>query len=57
MFIYEIATIKPLTPKQAQIAALKKGVDSAKDRLDAERKKQKVAKAQQKLQSAFGSWP
>ena len=52
MLVKEIATIKSLTPKQAQIAALKKGVDSAKDRLDAERKKQKVAKAQQRLQTA-----
>jgi hypothetical protein len=55
MLVKEIATIKPLTPKQAQIAALKKGVDSAKDRLDAERKKQKVAKAQQRLQTAVSA--
>lgn len=55
MLVYEVTTQKPLTPQQSQIAALKKGVDSAKDRLDGERKRQKLAKAQQRLQNAVVS--
>jgi len=50
MLVYEVTAIKPLTPQQSQIVALKKGVDNAKDRLDTERKRQKVAKAQLRLQ-------
>lgn len=58
MLINEITTTKsqkPLTPAQARIAALKHGVDSARNALNAERKRQKIQSAQNKLQNAVSS--
>jgi len=52
MKIREIAaakTIKPETPEQARIRALKAGVDRARAALDAERKRQQVSRASLKL--------
>ncbi len=56
MLIQEITTIKPKQPKtpaQARVAAMKQNVDRARDALAAEKKRQKVAKAQQGLQTAI----
>jgi hypothetical protein len=50
--IHEIAPQKPLTPDQARINALKNASDQAKERLKAERQRQKVQKAQRALQKA-----
>jgi hypothetical protein len=51
MRISEVIT-KPLTPAQARVASLKKGVDLAKQRLASERKRQKTQRLQQQLASA-----
>ncbi len=53
MLIKEIAPQKPLTADQARIKALKTASDQAKQRLKAERQRQKVLKAQQGLQRAL----
>ncbi len=45
----EFSTEKPLTPKQAGLGALKKRKDNVSKALDAERQRQQVAKAQQKM--------
>jgi len=50
MLIQEIT--KPQTPDQARINALKNASDQAKQRLKAERQRQKVLKAQQALRKA-----
>ena len=42
----------PLTPEQARLDALKRQKDNVAKALDAERKRQKIAKAQQNLQQA-----
>ena len=55
MRLKEIATIKPikpLNPKQARIAALKKQKDNASAALKAERDRQTIAKAQQQIAKA-----
>jgi hypothetical protein len=52
MLIREIAPQKPLTPDQARVNALKNASDQAKERLKAERQRQKVLKAQKALQRA-----
>ena len=55
MLVSEVTTNKPqspLTPSQARIAALKQGVDNAQAALKAERKRQKVQAAQERLQKA-----
>ena len=57
MLIKEIATIKPMTPEQARIKALKTQKDNASKALKAERDKQKITQAQQqlaKVQSTIG---
>ena len=43
--------IKPLTPQQARIDGLKKQKENVGKQLKAERDRQKVAKAQQTIQS------
>jgi len=48
-----VAPVRPPTPEQARLAALKRQKDNASKTLDAERKRQKVAKAQQSLQKAL----
>ena len=52
MLIKEISTIKPLTPEQARIKALKVQKDNANKALKAERDRQKITKAQQQLAKA-----
>lgn len=55
MRIHEIATIKPiqpLTPSKARINALKQAKDRAADALNAERTRQKQAKAAERLRTA-----
>ncbi|QWD74184.1 hypothetical protein FD961_08975 [Polynucleobacter sp. TSB-Sco08W16] len=47
------AVKKPLTPQQARLNALKTQKDNVSKALDSERKRQKVAKAQQNLQKAI----
>jgi hypothetical protein len=47
--------IKPLNPSQARIEALKKQKERAKTALDAERKRQKVSKAQENLRKAVSA--
>ncbi|QWD22040.1 hypothetical protein G6688_02560 [Polynucleobacter paneuropaeus] len=44
--------IKPLTPQQARIDGLKKQKENVGKQLKAERDRQKVAKAQQTIQTA-----
>lgn len=53
MLIKEIATIKPLTPEKARINALKTQKDNASKALNAERDRQKIAKAQKNLNTAL----
>jgi hypothetical protein len=53
MLIQEIT--KPQTPDQARINALKNASDQAKQRLKAERQRQKVLKAQKALQKVQDS--
>ena len=50
---HSVAPIKPLTPQQGRLAALKRQKENASKALDAERKRQKVAKAQQNLQKTI----
>ena len=55
MRFYEFKTIqpiKPLTPAQARIRALKQQQTRAKDALTAERDRQKQAKAREQVQKA-----
>lgn len=47
-----IKAIKPLNPKQARIAALKKQKDNASAALKAERDRQTITKAQQQIAKA-----
>jgi hypothetical protein len=47
------AVKKPLTPQQARLNTLKTQKDNVSKALDNERKRQKVAKAQQNLQKAI----
>jgi hypothetical protein len=49
MKILEITTIKPLTPQQARIDGLKRQKEASTKALQAERDRQKVAKAQQTI--------
>jgi len=53
MLIKEIASIKPLTPQQARVNALKQQKDNISKQLKAERQRQKVAKAQKQLSVAM----
>ena len=60
MLIQEVVTIKPTAPKtpaQARVAAMKQNVDRARDALAAEKKHQKVLKAQQNLQNVMSPQP
>ena len=55
MRFYEFKTIKPiqpLTPSKARINALTQAKDRAADALTAERKRQKQAKAQERVRTA-----
>lgn len=58
MLVYEIATIKPQLPKtpaQARIAVLKQSAQRAQTAVKAERKRQQVQAAQQKLQKTVSA--
>lgn len=50
MRIYELQTIKPLTPQQARVSALKQQKERASDMLKAEKDRQKQQKAMQAIQ-------
>ena len=50
--VSKVKSIKPMTPQQARIDALKRQKDIASKNLKAERNKQKIAKAQQQLRLA-----
>jgi hypothetical protein len=52
MRFYEFKTIKPLTPQQARINALKQQKQRATKQLQAERNRQKQQKATQQIQQA-----
>ena len=45
MRIYELTTIKPLTPQQARVSALKQQKERASDMLKSEKDRQKQQKA------------
>lgn len=60
MLVLEITTTKPTAPKtpaQARVAAMTQNVDKARDALAAEKKRQKVLKAQQNLHMAMAHAP
>ena len=60
MLVLEITTTKPTAPKtpaQARVAAMTQNVDRAREALAAEKKRQKVLKAQQKLQKVIAPNP
>ncbi|MDO9206167.1 hypothetical protein [Methylotenera sp.] len=50
MRIYELQTIKSLTPQQARVSALKQQKERASDMLKAEKDRQKQQKATQAIQ-------
>lgn len=52
MRIYELQTIKPLTPQQARVSALKQQKERASDMLKAEKDRQKQQKASQQIQQS-----
>lgn len=49
-FEFSSSPKKPLNPAQARIASLKRNADIAKNALQAEKKAQQIAKAQQRIQ-------
>jgi len=49
MRYFEIAPAKPPTPQQARLSSLKQRAEIAKQAVDAERKAQQIAKAQQRI--------
>lgn len=51
MRFIEFKPLKPLTPEQSRIAALKRNADNARMALKRERDNQKIIKAQQQIQS------
>jgi hypothetical protein len=53
--INEVKSIKPMTSQQARIDSLKRQKDIASKNLKAERDRQKIAKAQQTIQSVVAS--
>ena len=53
MRFLEFSKPKPFTPQVARLDALKRQKDSVSKALDAERKRQKVLKAQQNLTKAL----
>jgi hypothetical protein len=52
MRIHEIETIKPLTPEEQRIKALKATAERAKSAVKQERTRQRISKAQMSLQQA-----
>ncbi len=51
MRFFEFKPNKPLTPPQARIASLKRNAEIAKQAYKAEKKRQKIQRAQQIIQS------
>lgn len=51
--VNEAGTIKPLTPDQARLAALKRQKDNVAKQIEIERDRQKVHRAQQKISQAI----
>jgi len=49
MRYFEFAPSKPPTPQQAKLNSLKQRADIAKQAVDAERKAQQIARAQQRI--------
>ena len=52
MRFYEIATIKPLTPKQARIRSLRQQIENGRRALAAERERQRRAKETERQRKA-----
>ena len=50
MRYFEIAPTKPPTAQQARLSSLKQRAEIAKQAVDAERKAQQIARAQQRIQ-------
>jgi hypothetical protein len=50
MRYFEIAPTKPPTAQQARLTSLKQRAEIAKQAVDAERKAQQIARAQQRIQ-------
>ena len=50
MRYFEIAPSKPPTPQQARLKNLKQRAETAQQAVDAERKAQQIARAQQRIQ-------
>jgi hypothetical protein len=50
MRYFEFAPSKPPTPQQAKLNSLKRRAEIAKQAVDAERKAQQIARAQQRIQ-------
>jgi hypothetical protein len=50
MRYFEFAPSKPPTPQQARLRSLKQRAEIAKQAVDAERKAQQIARAQQRIQ-------
>jgi hypothetical protein len=50
MRYFEFAPSKPPTPQQAKLNSLKQRAEIAKQAVDAERKAQQIARAQQRIQ-------
>ena len=55
MVIKEITSVKPLTPQQSRIAALRTQKDNISKQLKTERDRQKISKAQQQLAKVYQS--
>ena len=51
--VNEAGTIKPLTPDQARLAALKRQKDNLVKQIEAERNRQKIHRAQQQIIQAI----
>ena len=52
MRIYELQTIKPLTPQQARVSALKQQKERASDMLKTEKERQKQQQERDKISNA-----
>ncbi len=53
MLVYEVTSIKPLTPDQQRIKSLQKQVKQSQQAVKIERGRQKLAKAQRFYQKAL----
>ena len=51
--VNEAGTIKPLTPDQARLAALKRQKDNVAKQIETERDRQKIHRAQQQISQAI----